>query len=558
MAIFTLATTQAKLLAAGLGAATVVGAIAVVDWPEQSPVVGDVAIRLNAPETPDVTPTKTRATTTDGGILSADDPVAERRASDGGATGGADTPPRETGNTTGGLVAEETQSSGDIAVSRADDPTRLVPGGGLETGADPDGAIGTEAAASTKPVEATDASNTPIPETETAKLPKTNTVEALDDVAEGSKAPTPLVEAQDLSPELGLSTDPSLATPKSTGLDITTTPPDQLALLTEPTAKPVVKPAESTLRKTDKALKIDLVRVDPTGMTVLAGKATPGDRVDVHVDGVAAGSATADQSGNFVALLDVAPKEEPQMIALSTQAEDGSEAYSADRVLIMGRELADEGGAASTETEEINTTASIPVDERPADTTPAVIIASDEGVKLAQPAEVSNARPDVVANVSIDLITYDEAGEVRLEGRAKADGHVRVYVNDRPVKTQPVTKNGTWNMDLSEVPPGRYTLRIDELDADGKVVSRVETPFQKEESDLVRKHLAELATPSKDAEFIANKIQKVTIQKGHTLWAIARDNYGDGMQYWLIYRANKRAIRNPDLIYPGQIFTIPN
>lgn len=49
----------------------------------------------------------------------------------------------------------------------------------------------------------------------------------------------------------------------------------------------------------------------------------------------------------------------------------------------------------------------------------------------------------------------------------------------------------------------------------------------------------------------------VTVQPGNTLWAIAKGQMGDGIRYVQVYEANKDAIRDPDLIYPGQIFTIP-
>ncbi len=49
----------------------------------------------------------------------------------------------------------------------------------------------------------------------------------------------------------------------------------------------------------------------------------------------------------------------------------------------------------------------------------------------------------------------------------------------------------------------------------------------------------------------------VTVQTGDTLWAISRDRYGDGLLYVRVFEANRESIKNPDLIYPGQVFTIP-
>ena len=48
-----------------------------------------------------------------------------------------------------------------------------------------------------------------------------------------------------------------------------------------------------------------------------------------------------------------------------------------------------------------------------------------------------------------------------------------------------------------------------------------------------------------------------TVQKGDTLWKIAKELYGKGSAWTRIHEANKDVIKNPDLIYPGQTFKIP-
>ena len=127
---------------------------------------------------------------------------------------------------------------------------------------------------------------------------------------------------------------------------------------------------------------------------------------------------------------------------------------------------------------------------------------------------------------------------------------------------------------------------MDEIDASGKVTSRVETPFQKEEASAARAKLAaldadqqtserahsaevadavsaetdEIANTAIDAALedeVSAPLRRVTIQPGATLWALAAERYGDGERYLQIFNANREIIRNPDLIYPGQIFDIP-
>jgi hypothetical protein len=49
----------------------------------------------------------------------------------------------------------------------------------------------------------------------------------------------------------------------------------------------------------------------------------------------------------------------------------------------------------------------------------------------------------------------------------------------------------------------------------------------------------------------------VTVQPGFTLWGIATERFGEGTMYVQVFEANRDSIKNPDLIYPGQVFTLP-
>lgn len=63
------------------------------------------------------------------------------------------------------------------------------------------------------------------------------------------------------------------------------------------------------------------------------------------------------------------------------------------------------------------------------------------------------------------------------------------------------------------------------------------------------------APPEENPAVTDNKTH--TVVKGDTLWAIARKYYGNGALYPRIVEANN-GIKNPNLIYPGQVFTIPS
>jgi nucleoid-associated protein YgaU len=185
-------------------------------------------------------------------------------------------------------------------------------------------------------------------------------------------------------------------------------------------------------------------------------------------------------------------------------------------------------------------------------TAPPVLVSDAEGVRVVQPALAQGAGPEVLTTVAVDAIAYDADGGVELSGRAAGGGSVRIYVDNAPLTDIAVDDDGQWAADLTDLAAGVYTLRVDQLDAAGEVTSRVETPFLREE----RESIAQVMAAETGAEGFEVAVQ--TVQPGNTLWAIARDRYGDGVMYVQVFEANRDRIRNPDLIYPGQIFMLPS
>jgi nucleoid-associated protein YgaU len=186
--------------------------------------------------------------------------------------------------------------------------------------------------------------------------------------------------------------------------------------------------------------------------------------------------------------------------------------------------------------------------------TPAILAITQDGVDVIQPAVAADTPPEVMSNVALDAITYEPSGDVILRGRAIGqgdDGFVQVYINNAPVSRLPIDANGTWRGDLPDVKTGVYILRIDEIDAAGDVVSRIETPFLREDpSDVIAAMANDVANPN-------FTVATRTVQPGATLWAIAEERYGSGILYLKVFEANRDRIRDPDLIYPGQVFTVP-
>ncbi|HUS55922.1 MAG TPA: LysM peptidoglycan-binding domain-containing protein [Thermohalobaculum sp.] len=427
------------------------------------------------------------------------------------------------------------------------------------------------------------------------------------------------------------------------------------------------------------APEFDVVRVSAEGQTVLAGRAAPGQTVEVLLDGLVIGTAEADENGSFAAVLDLEPSSEARVLtmrspmsdvpetvvslapaisegtgvthaveaakaeqaaaeAIATEATKAAAAFTVDAAEkqaaaevatveaatavaaakaaqavaaatntasaatesttsgtgqgaseTTSAEAASAEAAAAAEVAAANASAAIaaaaeaaeaeaaamtaakvaaaevaiakqatdaaaasaePNVARYAVSTPVIILPpagaeqapllvkpEAEGVTLLQPAEVEPA-----ARMVLDRLTYSERGDLVAAGRGRPGSAVRIYANAVFLAQIQGSDEGQWQVKIaSEVATSALLLRFDEVDATGHVLSRIETPF--EYSPLVISH--ELHE------------RKIVVQKGDHLWKFAEQHYGEGWRYSVIFSANEALIRDPDLIYPGQVFSVP-
>ncbi|QHQ34766.1 LysM peptidoglycan-binding domain-containing protein [Algicella marina] len=303
-----------------------------------------------------------------------------------------------------------------------------------------------------------------------------------------------------------------------------TTPADSNDVVIEPGDDPEVDESEPSaaarpLTPDNEAPglpEFDLVRVDERGGGVVAGRAEPGTVVRVMAGGSEIATAEADSRGEFVAFIQTPASNEGLILSLLAENQAGELAEGVKTVLLLPVSAEDGTEAA-----------------------PAVLRKDGPGevVRVTAPGGLGK-----VSSVTLDAITYDSAGAVVLSGRSPREQTIRIYVDGAAVKDVASRADGTWDAKLDEVEEGRYILRVDALAADGSVDSRVESPFQR-----VFPELAAQAS-----------LSEITVQPGNTLWVMAEERYGNGFSYTQIFAANRNLIRDPDLIYPGQIFSLPD
>lgn len=315
----------------------------------------------------------------------------------------------------------------------------------------------------------------------------------------------------------------------------------------------------------------DTFRVEGDGLFVIAGKAEAGQTVDVMLSGEPVERVVADANGSFGAVLVLDPSEDARRLVLLADPEGAAvasdesflvEPFAAVPVVNDTPAVPAVIGAVSTETAaEVRAAIEIELPDAPAIQsstgdlaspeidTATVLVADSSGVRVVTTDR--SVAPEITSNIALDTITYDPLGEIEIAGRASGAGFVQVYIDNQPVTTSRISETGGWRTELPEVDTGIYTLRVDEVDDAGTVVSRIETPFKREDSETVAAVLAE--DTAQDGFDVAVR----TVQPGATLWAIAQEELGSGVLYVAVYEANRDLIRDPDLIYPGQVFRVP-
>lgn len=266
----------------------------------------------------------------------------------------------------------------------------------------------------------------------------------------------------------------------------------------------------------------DVVRISSNCTAVIAGQAQAGMLVIVRIGERELGRITANQRGEWVIVPDLPLPSGSHQLTLAGIAGEKDQVEGQEAVAIVVPNCA-------------------PGQQDSGEQAIAVLTPREGGSRLLQPVapqgDVSAAK-----GLTLDAVDYDEKGKLTLSGRARPGSTVQVYLNNQPVGTASANERGRWTLELgAEVAPGIYTLRADQVEeAGGKVASRIELPFNR-------------------ADVSNLKIEggRIIVQPGNSLWRIARRTYGEGDQYTVIYRANQDQIRDPDLIYPGQVFTLP-
>ncbi len=285
----------------------------------------------------------------------------------------------------------------------------------------------------------------------------------------------------------------------------------------------------------------DVVRVEPGGEAIVAGRAAPQSQVTLLSGDRSLGQTSADSDGNFVIL--------PQALS------------PGEHVLSLRARLGDREVASEQ-------TVTIATPQRGVSAAIAAMDAPNQPTKVLSDTASASSPPaakDASVRLRIASVEAMAGGGAFMSGQAPAGATIRLYLNDSFVAAVSAGPDGKWSVRIDQgMKPGAYNVRADLIGPDGKPSDRAEAPFDlpdlpqptvaaKPQSAVVAQQKEEAAP----GVAVVADLRTARVERGDSLWRISRIIYGEGFRYTQIYDANSNQIRNPNKIFPGQVLVLP-
>jgi len=304
-------------------------------------------------------------------------------------------------------------------------------------------------------------------------------------------------------------------------------------------------------------LTIDLARVKPDGAAVFAGTAAPNAKIRIFEGDILLGETITNANGEWVIVLEKSLAAGQHLISVAIERSDGT-TEMADRSLAV--EIYQD-----TETKPLvallpETATEVPVliqspddvdKAKPAATASGSIVAdaAKADAAMLEKAEPAPAKPQAnnqiaasqIAALAPSAIVWRDASRILISGTSR--GGVRVAVNDAKGQFGEalVLVDGAWQVAGSlDMDIAVNQLRFALFDDANQIIARYDLPVKAR--DLAK---------GQDGSPL------VVVNKGDMLWRIAYHQLGEGVKYVDIVRRNQQDIADPDLIYPKQIFAVP-
>ena len=289
------------------------------------------------------------------------------------------------------------------------------------------------------------------------------------------------------------------------------------------------------------SLKIDVVRIGPDGTAVFAGQGSANAGVVIFEKNKILAQTSVSVDGEWVAVAEQPLTAGEHLIIAEMKTSDGK-IYRADQAVIV--ELGISG-------QDMPLIALVPMTEQSEAEliqTPNALAGTPQTQVGGQTAGTTDLNADLKAvliepvRLSVMTLSWADQDSLFIKGTSNGGEAVRGMLNDRVFIANHDKDSGDWTARISlRGLKGESGLLVSHLlNATNKVIVSHQLDFSLSQLDVGR-----------------DGSEMIIIEKGDMLWRIAYRTYGDGIRYLDIVKRNQDRIADPDLIYPAQIFALP-
>ena len=257
----------------------------------------------------------------------------------------------------------------------------------------------------------------------------------------------------------------------------------------------------------DVLLKFDLVRLEPSGDVIIAGKTEPEIKIDIFDGNEKLSSVISDSHGDWVWISEKRVEKGIKRFRLQHTDTSGKIISSEENIIVFFEKDASENQKVVK------------------------ITNKNIGIEILNNNEING--------LALDTVEHFENNKLRIKGRSYPNSKVQFSLSEKIVGKTTSKNDGSWEFLTNEVEFNEYDLKIESF-------------FQNHIITLKTKIL----DGNIDEELFLEK--KFIVEDGNSLWRIARKTLGGGILYAEIFKNNKKIIKDPNLIFPGQVFKIPN
>ncbi len=356
------------------------------------------------------------------------------------------------------------------------------------------------------------------------------------------------------------------------------------------TKAPEVKIPETEAPTAEQAAVLpsfSVLRVEPDGSGVIAGQGEPSQRLQLFDGEILIAETETGPTGDFAIVLDKPLAPGLHQLTLRTLGPDG-EVLVSEEAGLVDVPLPENPSALTvlvTEPGEATRVLAKPIAPEPE--VPEPVVPEIAAVTSTDTPEIKPEEPAKPVKPVVIGAVETEDRKLFIAGEAEPGSRVNLYMGSDFLGQAQVSENGAFLFETErEIKAGEFEIRADMmLEPNADVVSRaavdvlhepqvaVAEPEVKEVPEEVAAAKPEPVqpeevasveeTPEADDAQPETKPQlrtgaSVIIRRGDSLWQVARRNYGAGIRFTTIFEANRDQVRDPNLIYPGQILKVPD